>query len=285
MTFGYSTNAFTRHDLYTALEMIANLGFEGVEIMCDQPHLYPPEWHPDQVKELKTALQRLNLKVTNLNSFTLYAVGDVILPSWIDDDPMMRQTRIDHTKSCLHLAATLGCGNISIPPGGRGGLLPEEDAFALFRVGLEQVVPVAEDLGIRLLIEPEPLLLIETSRQFEAFIHGFESEYLGCNFDIGHFYCAGEDPAEVFERLAPWVGHVHVEDIALNRVHEHLIPGLGAVDFDAVFERMARAGYRGDISLELYPYVDRPIEAGRLGRQHLLPILDRNGLVNARLKA
>jgi sugar phosphate isomerase/epimerase len=279
MVFGYSTNAFTRYDLFAALEMIAELGFEGVEIMCDQPHLYPPDWSADQVNVLKATLQRLNLKVTNLNSFTLYAVGDVILPSWIDDDPTMRQTRIEHTKSCLRLADALGCTNISIPPGGRVGLIPEGEALRVFRQGLEQVIPVAESLGIRLLIEPEPFLVIENSHQFEAFICGFQSQFLGCNFDIGHFYCAGEDPAEVFERLVPWVGHVHVEDIAANRVHEHLIPGLGAIDFDAVFQRMARMDYRGDISLELYPYVDNPAEAGCLGRQHLLPYLDRNGLL------
>jgi len=278
MTFGYSSNAFTRHDLFAALEMIAALGFEGVEIMCDQPHLYPPEWSSNQLDKLKATLQHLNLKVTNLNSFTLYAVGDVILPSWIDDDPTMRQTRIEHTRSCLRLAAALGCANISIPPGGRAGLMPESESLKLFRQGLEQVIPVAEDFGVHLLIEPEPFLLIENSRQFEGFIREFRSEYLGCNFDIGHFYCAGEDPAEVFERLAPWVGHVHVEDIAVDRVHEHLIPGLGAVDFESVFERMARLDYRGDISLELYPYVDNPVEAGRLGRQHLLPLLGRHGL-------
>lgn len=281
MAFGYSTNAFTRYDLFAALEMIAALGFQGVEIMCDQPHLYPPDWNQVQLDRLRATLQQLNLKVTNLNSFTLYAIGDVILPSWIDHDPHMRQTRIDHTDRCLHLAAALGCANISIPPGGRTGTVPEKEALHLFRQGLEQVIPNAERLGVRLLIEPEPFLVIENSRQFEAFIREFQSPSLGCNFDIGHFYCAGEDPAEVFERLFPWVGHVHIEDIAANRVHEHLIPGLGAIDFASICSRMAQLGYGGDISLELYPYVDIPAEAGRLGRERLLPLLQQYGLAPA----
>ncbi len=78
-------------DLLTALEMIAEIGFSGVEIMCDQPHLYPPEWHEQEILRLKDTLARLKLNVTNLNSFTLYAVGDVILPSWIDADPQQRK--------------------------------------------------------------------------------------------------------------------------------------------------------------------------------------------------
>jgi sugar phosphate isomerase/epimerase len=42
MVLGYSTNAFVKFPLLESFEMIAGLGFKGVEIMCDQPHLYPP---------------------------------------------------------------------------------------------------------------------------------------------------------------------------------------------------------------------------------------------------
>ena len=140
--------------------------------------------------------------------------------------------------------------------------------------GLEQVLPEAEALGVRLLIEPEPLLLIENSGQMLSFINAIPSEYVGINFDIGHFFCAGEKPAAAFEKLFPWVGHVHIEDIAADRLHNHLIPGLGAINFTEVLAAMARLKYQGDISLELYPYIDNPSEAGRHGRMHLLPLLD-----------
>ena len=65
--------------------------------------LYPPEWHKPDIAQLRERLSGLNLKVTNLNSFTLYAVGDVILPSWIDADRNQRSIRIEHTRSCLKL--------------------------------------------------------------------------------------------------------------------------------------------------------------------------------------
>jgi sugar phosphate isomerase/epimerase len=274
MTFGYSTNAYTRFALLTALEMIAEIGFSGVEIMCDQPHLYPPEWHEQEILRLKDTLARLKLKVTNLNSFTLYAVGDVILPSWIDADPQQRKIRIDHTLDCLHLSAQLGCKNISIPPGGRASLILEQEALKLFKKGLEQVLPLAEAAGVRLLIEPEPLLLIENTSQIASCVSDMSSDNLGINFDIGHFFCAGENPAKAFEKLFPWIGHVHIEDIAADRSHNHLIPGLGAINFEEVFAAMARLHYRGDISLELYPYTDTPSEAGKQGRALLLPLLE-----------
>ena len=70
MTLGYSTNAFTNYSLDASLQKISDLGFAGVEIMCDQPHLYPPEYPDADLKSLKKELDRLGLTVTNLNSFT-----------------------------------------------------------------------------------------------------------------------------------------------------------------------------------------------------------------------
>ena len=36
--------------------------------------------------------------------------------------------------------------------------------------------------------------------------------------------------------------------------------------------------YKGDVSLELYPYFDTPVEAGREGRAYLLSIFQEAGL-------
>ena len=142
---------------------------------------------------------------------------------------------------------------------------------------VEQVLPTAEALSIKVLVEPEPDLLMEKTSEFTPFIKEVQSPAIGLNFDIGHFFCAGEDPAEAMEALFKWIGHMHVEDIAATREHNHLIAGLGAIDFEKVFQTMGRLGYDGDISLELYPYVDTPDEAGKESRAHLAPIFERAG--------
>jgi sugar phosphate isomerase/epimerase len=280
MTFGYSTNAFVKFSLVESIQRIAALGFAGVEIMADQPHLYPPDYQRGELAEIQATLARHGLKVTNLNSFTLFAVGDTYLPSWIEADAGQRQIRVDHTLACLRIAKQLGCANISVPPGGplETGQTRSE-ALRLFHQGLDEVIPEAEALGVKILVEPEPDLLIERTGEFLPFIRDIPSSMVGINFDIGHFFCAGEDPAAAFETLFEWVGHVHIEDIGADRVHNHLIAGLGAIDFPSVFNMMKRLDYRGDISLELYPYVDRPEEAGRRSRDVLLPLMEAAGLV------
>lgn len=281
MVFGYSTNAFVNYSLLDSFQKIARLGFAGVEIMCDQPHLYPPQYDQDQLMEVRASLAATGLRPTNLNSFTLFAVGDTYLPSWIEPQPERRQIRVDHTLSCLGIAALLGCRNISIPPGGPlPANMTRREALHLFHRGLDQVIPTAERLGVQLLIEPEPHLLMERTAEIKPFVTDLQASAVGINFDIGHFFCAGEDPAAAFEELFPWVGHIHIEDIAATREHNHLIAGQGAIDFGPIFAAMRRTGYEHDMSLELYPYTDRPEQAGRESLTHLLPLLEEAGLMS-----
>jgi sugar phosphate isomerase/epimerase len=280
MRFGYSTNAFTRFSLMEAVEKIADLGFQGIEIMADRPHLYPADFNQEDLANLKSRLQERGLRVNNLNSFTLFAVGNTYLPSWIEPSPERRRIRIDHTRESLKIASFLGCGNISVPPGGPLDGVSRKEAVALFYRGLEEAIPLAEELGVKILIEPEPHLLLETSRQYLEFMKEIRSAVVGLNFDIGHFYCVGEDPAKAFQELYRWVGHVHLEDIASSRAHAHLIPGRGAIDFPGIFGTMKKAGFSGDITLELYPYIEKPVEAGRESLAYILPLMKEAGILN-----
>ncbi len=279
MVFGYSSNAFVKYSLVEAIDRIRRTGFRGIEIMCDKPHLYPPDFGDAELAEVRDALERNGLKITNLNGFTLFAVGNTWLPSWIESDPERRKIRISHTLDCLGVAHRLGAECISIPPGGpleKG--MTRAQAMKLFLAGLDQVIPEAEKLGIKLLIEPEPDLLIERSSEFLELIREIRSDIVGANFDIGHFYCVGEDPAAAFEELRQWTGHVHIEDIAASRKHHHLVPGQGAIDYAEVFRAMKRLDYKGDICLELYTCTDAPEEAGKQSLEFLGPIFEQAGL-------
>ncbi|MBN1911044.1 MAG: sugar phosphate isomerase/epimerase, partial [Pirellulales bacterium] len=80
---------------------------------------------------------------------------------------------------------------------------------------------------------------------------------------IGHAYCVGQDPAEWVPRMALHTRHYHLEDIAPTRQHAHLVPGRGAIDLPAVLRAIRATAYAGWITVELYPYVDDPDQAGR----------------------
>jgi sugar phosphate isomerase/epimerase len=78
--------------------------------------------------------------------------------------------------------------------------------------------------------------------------------------------------------MAPFTRHYHFEDIAETRVHQHLVPGHGAIDFAATLSKIASTGYQGWITVELYPYVERPDEAARAAREHLAAVMRQVGI-------
>jgi sugar phosphate isomerase/epimerase len=164
----------------------------------------------------------------------------------------------------LTLARELGAKCITTEP---GGPLEPGQSFAsglkLFVEMLKPVIAQAEKEGVLLLIEPEPGLLIETADQFLELMKHIDSPAVGLNFDIGHAYCVGDDPATTIPRVAKYIRHFHLEDIAATRVHHHLVPGEGAIDFAATFQAIRQIGYDGWVTIELYPYVDDPDAAAR----------------------
>ena len=125
------------------------------------------------------------------------------------------------------------------------------------------------------MIEPEPDLLIETADQFLELMQHMDSPAVALNFDIGHFYCVGDEPAPTVRRLAKYIRHFHLEDIAATRVHHHLVPGEGAIDFVSTLHAIRDIGYDGWITIELYPYVDDPDSAARTALQRVQEILSQ----------
>ena len=93
------------------------------------------------------------------------------------------------------------------------------------------------------------------------------------NCDIGHLFCVGDNPAQVIRSMPGQIAHIHIEDIGANRVHQHLCPGKGAVDFPAIFQAAADIGYKGRITVELYPYETTAAGLAKAAWEYLRPML------------
>jgi sugar phosphate isomerase/epimerase len=279
LRLAFSTNAYLKFPFDVAVRRLAGLGYQGVEIMADVPHAWPTCILEEQKQAIRAVLTEQHLGISNVNAFMMNAISDrrqkYWHPSWIEPDLHYRQIRIDHTVRCLSLARELGARCITTEPGGPVG--PDGSWSAALRLFVEGLKPVAEHAereGIQLLIEPEPGLLIECADQFQELMQHIDSPAVGLNFDIGHFYCVGDEPAPTIHRLARYIRHFHLEDIAVSRVHHHLIPGNGAINFAAAFQAIREIGYQGWITIELYPYVDDPDHAARTALERVAPLLN-----------
>lgn len=283
MKLAFSSNAYMKFSIEETIRRIAAIGYSGLEVLADVPHAWPAGLLPERREAIKACLKQHKLGVSNVNGFMMNAVADPRQPywhpSWIEPDPNYRAIRREHTKRALRLAQEIGAKNLQTEPGGPLADGQSWDAAAkIFYDELMPCVEVAEKLGVGLLIEPEPGLMIERFEQFLAFVDRIKSPAVGLNFDIGHAFCVGEDPQDWVERMALYTRHYHFEDIAATRIHQHLVPGRGAIDFEATLAAIAKTGYDGWITVELYPYIDDPDAAAREAFDYLGAALAKSGI-------
>jgi len=253
MKFAYSTRIFRLRPLSEAIEAISEAGFCAAELLADRPHAFPEDLKGAEITALNECLQRRKLKITNLNSCVSSVLGDSYHPSWIEEDWREREKRIRYTLDCLRLAAAMGIPSVST---GAGGRIPDSmdyrEAWRLFLANMHRVTPLAKRLGVKLLIQTDPELLLKSSGELISFLEELEFvESLRVDFNVAHVVCAGEDPCAAWERLHPFVSHVHLCDVPENRSHRHIQLGEGVVDIPGFLRCLMETGYEGYVTIEL----------------------------------
>jgi len=279
MKLAFSTNAYLRFPFDEAADRIASFGYAGLELLADVPHAWPAGLLDGPKKEILKAMDRNGLEFSNVNAFMMNAINDARQPYWypsfIEPCRHYRSVRIDHTKRALSLCAELGVAHITTEPG--GPLEPGQsraEAIDLFVEVLKPLAEHAEKVGVMLLIEPEPGLLLETSDQYLEVAERVNAPSIGLNYDVGHAFCVSEDIPCAIAKLAPHIRHYHLEDIASTREHHHLVPGTGAIDFTEVLSAIRQTGYDGWLTVELYPFVADPDSAAKDALAFLSPLLE-----------
>ena len=150
---------------------------------------------------------------------------------------------LHHVRDGLYSMSAKGVRFVNVTPTGDdlepGGPVEgrtREECYALYAEVLKRAADRGMEKGVLVCIEPEPTLLIEKGHEYEEFVCKYvKYPGVGLNFDMGHFYCVGEDPAALIRGVGQKAAHFHLEDIAADRVHFHLPPGKGAMDYKAIF--------------------------------------------------
>lgn len=264
----FSTNAFTRYSVEQAITMIARIGYAGVELLADKPHLFAHGLDAAQVERVKRILTDSKLAVSNINANTASGYYEdappepFFEPALSNPDKKLRRWRIEYTKRCIDLAKEVSATNVSITSGRSMLGKPPEEAVELFKDSLSEILSYAERRGIKVGIEYEPGLLLETANEVLALIEEMGSSALGVNLDVGHAYLAGENPAQVILDFSSKILNLHLEDIR-GKKHYHRIPGAGDIDFLAMVEALQKIDYTGFVTVELYNHSDEPELAAR----------------------
>jgi fructoselysine 3-epimerase len=263
MKLAFSTNAYTRMPLLTALAGIKSAGFEGVEILADTPHAYPDTLDAATITTIARELSRLNLVVSNINANCSFGYWKdappepYFEPSLISPNPTHRADRTRLILKTLDFAKAIGAKNISITTGRCLGGMPPDKAAKQFADSIRPILDRADAINVNIGIECEPGLFLEYATELKDWIKQLNHPRFGANLDIGHSQVLGEDLSDVIKLLGDRIWNLHVEDIP-GRKHYHMIPGEGTLDWDTMARALRSIDYQRFATVELYTHTDDP---------------------------
>jgi sugar phosphate isomerase/epimerase len=254
MYLGYNTNGFAHHTLEDAINILAELGYQGVAITLDHHVLNPfdADWQREAEK-VRRQLERLNLRcVVETGARFLLDPRRKHQPTLLSASDEDRRRRFDFLCRAVDVAAALGATAVSFWSGIPSAPASVDELWGRTVAACNHLCDYAEPKGVRLAFEPEPGMFIDTMHQFEWLdACMMNRSNFGLTLDVGHVHCLGEGSiAEHVRRWRDVLWNVHIEDMRRG-VHEHLMFGEGEMDFPPILRALAEVGYEGGVFVEL----------------------------------
>ena len=264
------------------------LGYDAIEVKAG--------WRdgsalPELERELPALREALNEHEISISAVAIY--GDTILSSV--KDSLVYWTR------AFDMAQALG-SRVVAGMTGRDNAKTVEENLPLFLEHFGPIVKTAEEREMLVALEPWPGPIVghgpyvwrnlaTTPELWDRLFETIPSPALGLEYDPSHLVWQGIDHLQAIHDYGDRIHHVHAKDIAVDEtrlahvgVHGHgwwrfVIPGLGRVDWPAIFAALREVGYRGDVAVEHEDreYLrDRWNEGLSLGLKTLRPLLEES---------
>jgi myo-inositol catabolism protein IolH len=247
------------HVLLELPRVVAELGYEYLQLTPHRdfiPFFNHPRADDDLVARFRRACADAGVGIAS------------VLPvlRWSGPGEEERQAAVRAWKRAIQITVDLGVDTMNSEFNGR----PEgaEFAEAQFLRSLDELLPIFEREGLKLVLEPHPDDYIEDGRAAVNMIRGLNRDWISflyCTPHTFHQGGTGGDPAGIIAAAAEKVTYVHLADTldhtasnglrdivnppgSTARVHQHAEIGRGEVDFDAVFAALAAVGFDGVFS-------------------------------------
>ncbi|WP_207930244.1 sugar phosphate isomerase/epimerase family protein [Streptomyces hainanensis] len=252
LRFGYGTNGFANHRLDEALAVIAGLGYDGVALTLDHPHLDP------FAPELAARTAALARRLDDLGLGVVVETGArYVLDPWHKHEPTLvsadgRDLRVDYLERAVRVAADLGAEAVSFWSGTLPAGTSEEEGWRRLTAGTARVLEAAERHHVRCAFEPEPGMFVDTLAGVAELRRRLGDPPALCvTIDLGHTVC-NEDAstADCVRDVGPLLANVQADDMRRG-THEHLEFGDGEIDLPAALDALREVGYRGLVAVEL----------------------------------
>lgn len=262
-------------------DMVASLGYDWMELSPKEdfiPFFKYPKVDDAGVRTLKKRAKDAGIGIAS------------VLPvlRWSGPDENQRQAAVRAWRRAIQITVDLGVEVMNSEFNGR----PEapETAESQFLRSLDELAPIFEKEGVKLVLEPHPDDFIEDGHAAVNMIKGLNQDWISFLYCTPHTFHQGNDAAGIIGAAGPLVSYVHLADTldhtachglryivnppgSTVRVHQHAEIGRGEVDFDAAFAALASVGFDGVVSSCVFGWEERAREVSVAQRDKALALI------------
>jgi sugar phosphate isomerase/epimerase len=233
--------------------LLQKYGYHGIEIAPFTLFDEPGKFRPDQISEIRRVLADYDLVFAGLHWLFLKPEGlHVTTP-----DLTIRRQSWDHLKRLVDLAGKLGGGVLVLgSPKQRHCVgINRQQATAYLEEGLRSLADFTAQRNCAILLESlsgSATDVVNTIAEAESSIRRIGHPAIQGIFDFHNCTDETRKWEELIEDHFPIFRHVHLNEVNGN------YPGTGDSDFLPAFKMLAKKGYGGWISLEIFHVPDDP---------------------------
>jgi sugar phosphate isomerase/epimerase len=230
--------------ILTTLPRIAASGIRLLEV-CSFPAHFDYH-HSGLARDVRRQVEALGLVVHSLHAPFSPQIDITLL------DDAARRHAVTEVKRAAEALAELGGHVLVIHPGSEIGPDGQRIMDRLHRSAdsLVELHSHCAALGLTLAVEDMlPHLLAGRTADLLWLLEQLPRDHIGFCLDTGHSYLAREllQRIDLFE---PWLLLLHASD-SRGQYDDHLPPGEGGIDWQAVFAALYRVGFDGAVILEV----------------------------------
>ena len=232
---GYMLSTFPGKDLplLEKFRMLKTAGFDGVE---------PPS-HLNQDEVLK-ARDETGLTVCSVSC-------GVHSRALSHPDPSKRTEAVEGVKQAVRDAKRYGASSVLVVPGVVSERISYADAFQRLQTESRKILPLAEELGVKLAFENVWNEFLLSPMEAARFVDEFKSPAAGWHFDIGNVMFMGW-PEHWIHILGKRIQKLHIKEYSLKKMNERGLRAGFAVeylegdnDWPSVMKALHKIGYEG----------------------------------------
>jgi myo-inositol catabolism protein IolH len=263
--------------------LVADLGYQYIE-MSPRDDFLPFFLHP-RIDDAGVAAFR-----QALSSAGVQVASVLPLYRWSGPDEDARQAAVRYWKRAIQITVDLGVDVMNSEFNGRPSE-PDRSEGQFWR-SLEELLPIFEREGVRLVLEPHPDDFIEDGIAGVNLVRGINSPAVSFLYCAPHTFHQGGDLAAVMRHAGPLLTQVHIADSfdhrgssglryivnppgSTARIHQHLDIGQGEVDWDLFFTTLDEVGFDGIATVCVFAWEERAEESARFNLAQVNQYLEK----------